>query len=681
MRFSKQQEFLRQEYEDQSCKPQIIKLGNKEIIVPHSYDGDINKFMDDVFRNDERRRQYSKHSLRSKSIDIEFEVVDKANNNKTTKNIKKAIIPYLKYELRQMLKKYDLDYPSNDCRTKKRIIRNAIRLYRSTIRKTMEASKYYPDHKFKIKMNEKYRKEIENLIRKHHLKTIGNDLIKTFKWSAKQTIDILAGATGAIPAVAYNLLKKKYKFPKNRVTKFIENNAIPYILKSALNKIVKPVGIVALASTITLGADAIWNDGKLFEKTKKHLPKRQKSNETDYGRSYQITDRESFQALYDAAFPLLIQSMMPTEIYVSKPYSDNGKTTNTAGLGSYWFPENGNPKSSKWIKTSEYVKKHKNLQVSGSEACDLADGWFRYREDGRIFEQMYKRLKGCELNICEFTAIASCIYNSETLGFELCDFVKENYKSPKKCANKLLSLKPKGSKFANGIKKRHIHEALLYLNINRYADYLPYLLVKGYGSSVNQLSITDCDLMIEELKKGRLTEAEQVATKIMGWRCEGAKTIATIMTENKMDIALTFDTEQYERYIKLENLYAEALGSYKEKHYEEAVKGFKKFIKEGGEAAEIHNDLAISYYHLGDYDKCIKESKIALSSGEEKQHPPAYFNMGLAYEAMHDYVKAIDCYKHASNLRSSEKVYKNALNRVITEQQKTVQRNIRPGGR
>ena len=34
--------------------------------------------------------------------------------------------------------------------------------------------------------------------------------------------------------------------------------------------------------------------------------------------------------------------------------------------------------------------------------------------------------------------------------------VKENYKSPKKCANKLLSLKPKGSKFANGIKKESL---------------------------------------------------------------------------------------------------------------------------------------------------------------------------------------------------------------------------------
>lgn len=659
VRFNEQQKFLKEEYKKSSRNPLKITLGGGSIIVPISYNGDIDKFIDDIFRNKEEKENYNRHSLNTRYMKINI-----------GGEVKKVAIPYHFFKLNKVLNKQNSHFKLTQEDILKRTIARAIRLYRSTIRKTINASNLYPNYDFKLKVNAKYIKEIENLIRNHYLKKTGEGLATTFKWSANQTLNILAGVTGAIPAVVYKLLNKKYKFPKNRTTKLIEEDAIPYICKGGVKSVI--LSSVIIGGLIT---EKSIDSEPLFKIVK------EKSNQSSLNKSFKITDEESFKALYDAAFPLLIQSMMPTEIYVDGAYSDNGKITNTAGLGSYWFPEDGNPQSSKWEKTSEYINSGKFLNMTGDKACKLVDGWFRYRDDGRVFNTLYKKLKGCELNRFEFAAIEGCTYNSEQSGFELCDFVKENYKSPKKCANKLLSLKPKGPKFANGIKKRHIHEALLYLNINRYADYLPYLLVKGYGSSVNQLSITDCDLMIEELKKGQLTEAEQVATKIMGWRCEGAKTIATIMTENKMDVALTFDMEQYERYIKLENLYAEALGSYKEKHYEEAVKGFKKFIKEGGEGAEIHNDLAISYYHLGDYDKCIKESKIALSSGEEKQHPPAYFNMGLAYETMHDYVKAIDCYKHASNLRPSEKVYKNALNRVITEQQKTVQRNIRPGGR
>lgn len=641
-----------------------------KVIVPLAYNENINKFLEDIFRNKEERENYAKHSMKTRymTLDVDGEP-------------RKIAVPYYLFDIKKKLDDRDSNIKLSVKNIKKRTIDRAIRLYRSTIKKSMKASEYYPDHKTATKMDAKYIKEIEALIRKHHLKTIGQGLATTFKWSTKQTVNVLAGITGAIPSVAYNLLKKKYKFPKNRVTKFIEEDAIPYIRKGAL-KFLIPLSV----ATAGYGIKASLDGEGLSEVIEKHVPEKQKNNQMDFKKSYQVTDKESFRTLYDAAFPLLIQSMMPTEIYVDGTYSDNNKTVNTAGLGSYWFPENGDPKSSEWIKTSEYINSGKILNMTGEKACELADGWFRCREDGRVFNRLYEKLKGCELNICEFAAIAGCIYNSEQCGFELCDYVRENYKDPIKCAAKLASLKPKNKSFEDGIKKRHIHEALLYLNLDGYAECQSLLKVKEgvnsknkkyYVSSVTQLEPNECNPMIEGLNKGSTKEAKEVMRNITGWHSQGAKTVAEIMSRSGMPHSGTIKFEHGKKHMELDNIYNDAMAHYTNKDYKKAVKGFNKFIEAGGSGAGIHNDLAISYYHLKEYDKCIEECRIVLKSGESEEFSKANYNAGKAYEVKGQFDKAIENYDLAAKRDPEIKEYKKSSDRVKNKQQTVIKQGIK----
>lgn len=84
---------------------------------------------------------------------------------------------------------------------------------------------------------------------------------------------------------------------------------------------------------------------KIADSTNSHNNFNEKENKLS--KSYKITDMESFKQLYEAALPLAQISLFPTEILVLNPYSDDGKPeSNTIGLGSYWYPKNGDPYSS-----------------------------------------------------------------------------------------------------------------------------------------------------------------------------------------------------------------------------------------------------------------------------------------------------------------------------------------------
>ncbi len=656
VRFNEQQKFLKEEYKKSSRNPLRITLGGGSIIVPISYNGDIDKFIDDIFRNKEEKENYNRHSLNTRYMKINI-----------GGEVKKVAIPYHFFKLNKVLNKQNSHFKLTQEDILKRTIARAIRLYRSTIRKTINASNLYPNYDFKLKVNAKYIKEIENLIRKHYLKKTGEGLATTFKWSASQTLNILAGVTGAIPAVAYKLLNKKYKFPKNRTTKLIEEDAIPYICKGGLKSVI--LSSVIIGGLITKKS---IDSEPLFKIVK------EKSNQSSLNKSFKITDEESFKALYDAAFPLLIQSMMPTEIYVDGAYSDNGKITNTAGLGSYWFPEDGNPQSSKWEKTSEYINSGKFLNMTGDKACKLVDGWFRYRDGGRVFKTLYKKLKGCELNRFEFAAIEGCTYNSEQSGFAFCNYVKENYESPIKCAAELANLKPQNKSYEDGIKKRHIHEALLYLNLDGYAECQSLLKVKKgvnskgrtyYVSSVTQLEPNECNLMIEGLNEGRTKEAKEVMANITGWHSQGAETVAEIMGRTGMPYSSVINFEHGQKYVELDKIYSDAIAHYKDKDFKKAVEGFNKFIEAGGTGAGIHNDLAISYYNLKEYDKCIEECRIVLKSGESEEFSKANYNAGKAYEAKGQLDKAIENYDLAATRDPEVKEYKKSSDRVRATQQ------------
>lgn len=464
-------------------------------------------------------------------------------------------------------------------------------------------------------------------------------------------------------------------------------------IKSKINKIKEKLGITPYRATmVSLAIVGLVNVTSKFSSDKQKdseeninttIISNNTEEENQLNKTYKITDKESFKQLYEAALPLAQISMFPTEVLVLNPYSDNGKPeSNTIGLGSYWYPENGDPYSSKWILTKNYIKKHGSFRLTGDDALKLADGWCRYREGGRVYKSMYKNLKGCELKPHEFAAIFSRIYNNEKYGLEVCKYVHNNYKDPIKCAYKIMCFQP-GKKFENGIIKRDASEALLYLNHNDYANKMCNLQVKeGINSkgkvyrvsSVTQLNHEDCFQMRDCLAKGDLSAADMVCRKITKYMPKGGRTVQEIIkdeVENKQTrqnllqyTSNTIDSVEF----KIKSDYEIAMEKYKNKDYTGSLEILNDIINNGFGGADIHNDIAITQYHLGNYDECIAESRKVLETGESELYAAANFNAGKAYEQKGDSDKALTNYKLALKNRPDVEVYKKAVQRMTSKE-------------
>lgn len=664
-------QFLLDEYKRERQEPAYFSLPDGEsVLMPCVYHGDKDAFVDDwlSFQNEERQK-YDTHNAANPDNPIEIPEPLKYGDL--------YILPPLKGVLGNWTEQKIIDT----------VLHTAMRKYKAAIKLTAQVAKIYPTDDFITSLDEDAVSRLKKLhddYKKEKLEQnkekLKQNLARTFKFTAKQTANILAGATGAqpagatgaLPAAAYYLLDKKVRFAKSKTKSFIDDTTLPYIRRGALKALI-PLSVVAGGKY--LGNILSSTDKKIPTKTT--APTRVKSVD----KHYKITDNESFKQLYKDAFPLLIQSMLPTEILVCKPYSDNGKTINTLGLGSFWYPKNGDPKSSEWIKTSQYVKnqtkKGKKISITGTQAVALADGWFCHREGGRIYKTMMQKLKGAELTINEFAAIASCIYNDETKGKDFCDFVRENYKDPLKCAAQLASLKPKNPRFDDGIKKRHTHEALLYLNVNNYKDKIPYFQVKTsinsrnqeyYVTSVTQLNPNDCDKLVADLAAGSTNEARILADKISNYYCKDGKSLMEINNEHLLAEYIPFEDktlnlQEYDKHKQAGEMYKKALASYQEGNYEEALSGFQKMIAQGFNGADIHNDMAVTYYRMGRYKDCIAECKEVLKTGEKEEYAKANYNAGLAYEEMRQYPNAHKNFKIASNLEPNNKTYQKAVAR------------------
>ena len=415
-------------------------------------------------------------------------------------------------------------------------------------------------------------------------------------------------------------------------------------------------------------------------------------------KTYKITDEASFKKLYEEALPLIQLAMFPTEVLVLNAYSDNGgSVSNTIGLGSYWYPADGNPYSSRWISTRNYAKQHKNLRVSGDKALQLTDGWCRYREGGRVYKTMYKRLKGCELKVNEFAAIFSRVYNSEKYGFEVCSYVHDNYKNPVKCAHKIMCYEP-DAKFRNGILKRDASEALFYLNHNSYVCKIGGLKVKQginsskqvyYVTSVTQLNPTECEAMLKGLGRGDLSAADRVCRQITQYMPKGGRSVRQIINSEvksaEMRAALLKYDSQAANFaeVKADKDYQNAMEKYAAQDYEGTLAILQGIVNQGFDGADIHNDMAITQYHLGHYDDCIAECRKVLNTGETEFYAAANYNAGLAYEQKGDKDRALMNYKLAQNRNPDRPEYKNAVMRlspkpVIKPKVKpTVERNVK----
>lgn len=94
------------------------------------------------------------------------------------------------------------------------------------------------------------------------------------------------------------------------------------------------------------------------------------------------------------------------------------------------------------------------------------------------------------------------------------------------------------------------------------------------------------------------------------------------------------------------------------------MSGFQKIIDGGHDGPDLHNDLAITYYHLGQYQNCIDESVKVLKSGETELFSAANFNAAKAYEALGNIDRAIINYKAGIQNGGDQKLFQSQINRL-----------------
>lgn len=427
-------------------------------------------------------------------------------------------------------------------------------------------------------------------------------------------------------------------------------------------------------------------------------------------KTYKITDEATFKALYEASLPLIQMSMIPIEIYKQSGYDDRGgKNFNSIGIGNFYFPEDGNPENPVWISTAKYLNKHPNTKVNLAKALILVDAWFRIRDRDKrtgkeknkvsntVYKCMYQKLKDIELTPHQFAAAATCFYNSEGMGGQFCDYIRENYKNPQKCALFLINLKPKTKhkkptqlelQIRDGILKRHTAEACLYM-YPEYAEAVYSFRMKDAVNSkgvpytitsINQTTPEQCKIVQADMEKGSTQQLNIHKNRIMRYMCKGGYTVADMIQKGVKDEAaraqlLCYNNEllgtvSYEEK-QADNTYAQAIKAYNEGDYESALRSFQKLRAEGYDGADLRCDIAITQYHLGQYQECIAESRAVLETGEEYLYPRATFNAGKAYEAMENYERAKLNYERSKLMAeknqandSLKKTYQEAIHRV-----------------
>ena len=510
--------YLLEEYKKLGKKPEYYDLGKIKLVIPASYNN-TDDFLDNLLDfQDKETEKYERYNSCSPDKEIEPREI-KFNDD-------------IRFIVPLSMAKRNL----SDTAILRKRIKKAIKLYQKAVEKTKELNDKNPDKKVSVKVGTKHISDCNKKLAVIMAKNTAIKLGKALKWSAKQTADVAIGLLSSPVFATYKLLDKKYHYQENKFSHILDKQIAPRVKKALLT--------TAITSAVVLGGKYNENISQFAEGVK---------TERQLNKKYKITDKKSFDELYNASFEHIVKSLTLSEVFVADAYSDNGLTVNTVGLGSYYYPCNGNPKSSDWQTVNSYVKKHGNIHIDGQNAVELVDGWFKYREGGRIYKAMQKALMGAELNVCQFSAIATCYYNSEVSGKKVAKFVSENYNNPYACALMFMSVSP-NNEFHNGINKRHLHEALKYLNYKDYNNEMDKLLVEKrtakngstfYVTSITQLTPNDCQKFKQALKENNKEVISQICDKIFDYKGKGnAKTIKSIYNTNNMDNAVSEVTMQ-----------------------------------------------------------------------------------------------------------------------------------------
>lgn len=313
------------------------------------------------------------------------------------------------------------------------------------------------------------------------------------------------------------------------------------------------------------------------------------------------------------------------------------------------------------------------MEITGQEAYELMCGFFDSKEKGRLKNAIKSSLMGCELKICELDAIKSVMLNNEVNGIELCKFVKENYQDPVKCAAKIMEFTPKNAEFNDGIAKRRVFEAAAYLNLGNINSRLPDFMQKKTGkvrslTAVTQLDPDACKNAFTALQQGNTKPLEALANQMCNFCCRG-QTLYEITEEHGIDKLWSTEARTiklYDAMIGGSNavLYREAQKLCANQQYAEAGKVFQKLEENGACGADLYNDMAMTYYQLGDYPKTIACCKATLKTQETKAYAAANHIASMAYLKTGNLVKAAENAKLAITRAPNNKEYQQVAKEI-----------------
>ncbi len=420
----KHERFVAAEYAQGQGLDYVI-VGDQSFVLPPSYKGDAEKFVEDLFSfQDEHYKRYDRYNKRHSQdmlepLNVKITDIKKIQTNtpklltdgiKPSERLKtilahaqnKEIIP--EFSISPTFRQTKQGLSAEEIIAKS--LKKARRQYLSAIRKTARAQKEHPQRHFAITLDKKVIKNLSELHTKYCFKKIGQGLAQTFKWSGEQTLNILAGTAGALPAAVYYLLDKKLRFADNKFKSCIDEKALPYIRKGALKALI-PLSVWG-GMKIT---PAIKDNIRLKQEIEDQKLAEQKAKEAFFAK-YNTTDENFYQNCktakeYEKEFIFLLSGY---EGYHEKAYRCSaGKYT--VGYGSRVLADG--------------TLVNKNTKVTHDEAVAAVK---RHLE-----KYVYPQLKyiNRELSAEQLLAVEMFIYNNDEGKFKsskVCCAVNDDYK-------------------------------------------------------------------------------------------------------------------------------------------------------------------------------------------------------------------------------------------------------------
>ena len=220
----------------------------------------------------------------------------------------------------------------------------------------------------------------------------------------------------------------------------------------------------------------------------------------------------------------------------------------------------------------------------------------------------------------------------------------------------------------NGIEPRRVHEALVYLNYDNYCLDLFELEVDGrLGTSVAAGAPYYRTLATSNgLTNNNLSAAKNaICTHVVKNGHPIKYYVSKLSTGNKNAVlAFCSSTKTSIEMEKRNNLYELAQSRYDAGDYSGAMDLYQQIIAQNGNSADLYNDMAITFYHLGRHTECIDLCRKVLAMGERDKYMFATYNAGLAYWALGDYDNAIKNFE--KSIEHSDN-YCNGFNKNIYE--------------